>query len=329
MIFKQLVRATILALTTLLLSACPGEDDNKASEGLKIHIAEVHLAQRLAESALLQQSIEVSSTAATNITGNDPALLPIGNSGIAGYDRLNLEHHDVTDGVGRLLSLFKAYLVVDEIILEPCASFSQIPQYFLNSIFPRAEAHAGHGAEPVGGRSLDLPNVIDIVTIDEYTLALGDLAVAPGDYCGVRVNLSRLSGRAYARPPITIASIDDPVSVPGVPDLNGKFFVIRADYCAIPDGTGGCAQRVRVDVDDGDLALPNFIRIQLSSPVKVSEDIKESFVSIGIAYGEWFNDIDASIISSDTLERQKLLNNIVGSFHIYAKGFGDLPTNIL
>ena len=84
-----------------------------------------------------------------------------------------------------------------------------------------AEAHAGHGAEPVGGRGLDKPNVIDIVTQDGYYLALGDLAVAPGSYCGVSVTLGRLNGEAYGKLAKGILVLDTPHFVKTAPD--GRF----------------------------------------------------------------------------------------------------------
>jgi len=325
MIFSRFKHIPTIIIGAILLSACPGQDENLASSGLRLHVAEVHLEQRWPESSLLVQSVEVGPLAGSSTAVSINST--IDSSALLGYDRAMLEHHDIVDSAGHLLSLFKAYLVVDSVELERCATISQLPNILLNSIIKKAHAHAGHGAEQVGGRNLDQPNVIDIVTRDEYNLALGDIAVAPGDYCAIQINLNRLSGPANGKPVPAAASTDDPVSSPSIPDMEGKFFLMRADYCSTPDGLGGCAIRSKVDLDDAGLKLAESVRFQFSQPVSVSRDVRQAYVSIGIAYAEWLNNIDVSILDSDLLERQKLISNIVDSIHIYAKGLGELPAN--
>ena len=302
---------TPLIIVLLLLSGCLGQEENSAQSGLTVHVAEVHVEAQTATAAKASVDALVQKAA---VAGS--------------YDRANLEHHDIHDGAGHLLSLYRAYLVVDEIELVKCASVAALPRMLLNAIIPTAEAHAGHGSEPVGGRNLDKPNVIDIVTQDEYYLALGDVAVAPGDYCAMRVSLARLSGEAYGEPEVVAASTDEPTTVPGVPDLTGMIFSIRADYCAADDGAGNCLQHAKVDIDEYGFATPTVKTIAFSQPLVVAATRREAFVAFGIAYGEWVENIDVSLLPGDAGERQKLLDNIVGSLHVYAKGFGDLPINV-
>jgi hypothetical protein len=41
--------AGVLCLACIMLSGCPGQDDNVAEPGLSVHFAEVHVEQRLSE----------------------------------------------------------------------------------------------------------------------------------------------------------------------------------------------------------------------------------------------------------------------------------------
>ena len=336
--FKPLfVIPVVIAL--LMLSGCPGQDDNEAQSGLVMHVAETHLEAKLTKTSAAVATANVAALASVTTTRSTTTLsttsltspatdATLGFTTLAvtgGYDRNNIEHHDIIDGSSHLLSIYRAYFVVDEIKMVTCASLSQLPRWLLNSLIPSAEAHAGHGAEPVGGRSLDEPNVIDIVTQDEYILPLGDLAIAPGSYCGVRISFARASGDAYGKPTPAAASEDDPTTVPDVPDMTGKLFAMRADYCSTSDGMGGCAGRTKVDIDDAGLAVPATRTISFSPPLEVNSGRRSAYVTVGIAYGEWATDVDVSILASDFNERQKLLNNIADSVHVYSRGLGDLP----
>jgi hypothetical protein len=311
--------AGVLCLACILLSGCPGQDDNVAEPGLSVHFAEVHVEQRLSAGAAAQAASAVKANA---VAVKSAAAVA------GGYDKASLEHHDIIDGSGHLLSLYRAYLVLDEIELVPCMSLAQLPRLLLDGLIPAARAHAGHGAEPVGGRALDKPNVIDIVTQDEYLLPLGDHAAAPGRYCGVRVWLARFAGDGYGQPATAPASQDDPTTVPDVPDLSGKAFALRADYCALDDGAGTCLMRAKVDIDDDGLTVPAALTLSLDQPLEVNATRRNAYVAIGIAYGEWVHDVDVSLLANDAYEKQKLFDNIAASIHVYSQGLGDLPVNV-
>ena len=304
----------------VLLSGCPGQDDNYAESGLTVHFAEAPLEQQLSIT-----SAAIAPAGNTNVSASAVRALAISAPG--GYDFDNLEHHDIIDGNRHLFSMYRMYIVLDEIELVRCASLAQLPRMILNSIIPAASAHAGHGAEPVGGRSLDEPNVIDIVAQDEYILPLGDFAVAPGQYCGIQVSFTRLGSEGYGKPDAAPASGDDPISTPEVPDLTGKMFALRGDYCSTPDGLGGCVGCSSVDIDDAGLAIPEAQTVRFAHPLELSETHRYGYVAVGIAYGQWVHDVDVSLLSSDMNERQKLLNNIADSIHVYSTGLGDLPLN--
>lgn len=325
MIFKRSIGLVTVA-AVFLLSGCPGLEENNIESGLTVHFAEVHLEQQLTTLAAgVTQVIASPEAAAADVSAGLVTALAISAPG--GYDFDNLEHHDIVDNNSHLFSMYRMYVVLDKVELVPCSSVSQLPKIIFNSIFPAAQAHAGHGAEPVGGRSLDKPNVIDIVTQDEYILPLGDLAAAPGKYCGLRVSFSRLGADSYGKPEPTPPSSDDPITSPEVPELSGKMFALRADYCSTPDGAGGCAGRTKVDIDDSGLVIPAARTVSFVQPLELSETRRSVYVAIGIAYGNWVHDVDVSILNSDLYERQKLLNNIADSIHVYSKGLGDLPIN--
>ena len=264
-----------------------------------------------------------------------PGGTPLEASGVSssplvtgGYTQDLLEHHTIRDQNGRLLSMYRAYLVLDDLELVPCPSLSRLPDMLLDALIGKAYAHAGHGSEPVGGRALDQPNVIDIITQDEFSLPLGDVALAPGRYCGVRVALVRLAGDGYGTPAYAAASSDDPTSVPEIPDLAGRMFALRADYCAQTDAGGLCTERVKVDIDDNALAEPPVLTLNFAQPLALNAVLREGYVAIGIAYGQWVQDVDITLLANDPAEQQKLLNNIVGSLHIYSRGWGALPVNL-
>lgn len=310
MTFKQLLAHGGLLLTGLGLFGCPGGDTNTSSEGIKMHLAEVH-----AETPPGGTPLEA--------TGVSSSPLMTG-----GYAQDLLEYHAIRDQHGQLLSLYRAYLVLDNLELVPCPSLSRIPDVFLNALVGKAYAHAGHGSEPVGGRALDKPNVIDIVTQDEFSLPLGDVALAPGRYCGVRMALVRMAGDAYGTPAYADASTDNPTSLPEVPDLAGHMFALRADYCAQTDAGGLCTERVKVDIDDTGLVEPPVLTLNFDQPLELNAVLREGYVAIGIAYGDWLQDVDITLLASDPTEVQKLLNNMVSSLHIYSRGWGALPVNL-
>jgi hypothetical protein len=335
---RKFFKPTLLLITTsLILLGCPGMEDNEVEDGLVMHFAEVHGENMPVSTTAIASTATISRAVTTNATGSSDSTLQITATGdplftiadaTGGYDNINLEHHTILDGSGHLVSLYRAFVVIQEIELIPCAELSQLPRRLLDSIIPKAHAHAGHGSEPVGGRALDKPNVISIVTQDEYYLALGDKAVAPGRYCAVRVSLARFNGDGYGKPEVTPASTDDPITVPGIPDMNGKMFVLRADYCSVDDGSGNCLMRSKIDIDDSDLTIPAAKTIVFNQALTVSSSVREAYIAVGIAYGVWMQNVDASLLATDAIERQQLLDNIANSLHIYAKGVGDLPPNV-
>jgi hypothetical protein len=310
MTFNQLPAHGGLLLASLVLLGCPGGDTNTTSEGIKAHLAEVH-----AETPPGGTPLEVTGVSSSpTMTG--------------GYAQDQLEHHTIRDQHGQLLSLYRAYLVLDELELVPCPGLSRLPDLLLNALARKAHAHAGHGSEPVGGRALDKPNVIDIVTQDEFSLPLGDVALAPGRYCGLRVALVRMAGDAYGTPAYAAASTDDPTSLPEIPDLAGHMFALRADYCAQTDAGGLCTQRVKVDIDDGGLSEPPVLTLDFAQPLELNAVLREGYVAVGIAYGEWVQGVDIRHLANDPAEVQKLLNNMVASLYIYSRGWGGLPVNL-
>lgn len=309
------------------LAGCPGQENNSAESGIRVHFAEVHVNERpavLGKSTGLIESPIAAGPARAVARSISARAVPLDTGG---YAHTALEYHEITDNASHGLSMYRMYLVVDHVELVPCASLSQLPMRLLNSLIPTASAHAGHGAEPVGGRSLGEANVIDVVTRDEYYLALGDLAVAPGRYCSVKVALGPAQDDSYGKPVPAAASADDPISTPDVPDLEGKIFALRADYCTTFDA-GVCVGRARVDIDDAGLTLPDVQTIDFATPLEVSATKRNAFVAIGIAYGTWAHDVNVSLLASDMNERQKFADNIASSLHVFAKGLGGLPPNV-
>jgi hypothetical protein len=296
------------------LTACPGTDDNQQTEGLTVHWGETHYS-----------AVENSSQPA-------PAS--------GGYAQAQLEHHDIRDQNGIQLSVYRAYLVINQLELVPCTSIAQQPYKHFDASFaqtvfsflkpglhffiPNAFAHAGHGIEPVGNRGLDKPNVIDITTQDQFTLALGDAPIAAGRYCDIKVSLVRLSQDAYGKPDPIAASQNDPITTPEIPDMSGRMFSLRADYCATRE-EDDCLHRERVDIDDTGLSEPLTETIALKSPIEISRTLDEIYIIVGIDYSQWLENIDIKQLSQSHTERQKLAQNIYRSFHVYGQGLGELP----
>jgi hypothetical protein len=301
--FKFVRTGSWVVLVGLLLNGCAGNDENTAEAGLVLHVAQTHY-----------QKNEV--VGATELA-------------VGGYAQNTLEHHTLRDQNGVELSLYRTYLVIDDIRLLPCNSLAQLPVRLLNFVFPNAIAHAGHGSEPVGGRALDKPNVIDLITQDGFILPLGDAAIAPGRYCEVQVSLTRLAGEGYGQPPFVAASNDDAISEPEVPETSGRIFTMRADYCALRNGAQQCLQRQQVNIDDTGLAEPLTQTLNLLAPLEINATLREAYITIGIEYDGWLANIDATLLDNDANERQKLLDNISASFRVFNQGLGDLPPNIV
>ncbi len=300
----RIIAAFVIAGGIFTAAGCV--EDNSIEDGLVVHVAEVHVSAR-------------PGAPEVNVT-----VVP--GSAQGGYDP-GLERHPIRDVNGRTLALYRTYLVVDGLELTPCTSLARLPGMIVDGLFPAAHAHAGHGTEPVGGRALDQPNVIDIVTQEGFILPLGDKLIAPGRYCGIRVALVRLAGEAYGMVEFTAASTDDPTTEPGVPDLSGRMFVLRADYCAETDA-GQCTSHVKVDIDDGGLPEPAPVTLELDPPIVLNDTLREAYVTVGIAHGEWVQNVDVTLLGANAAERQKLLDNIVGSLHVNSSGLGALPANI-
>ncbi len=331
MIFSRTIHPFALLVTALVLVGCPGLEDNGSESGVRVRFAEVHVEDKptvlgkVSGVTVLPVATSKVQDSANSLSASAVAIE------LGGYAHSSLERHDVTDNSGHVLSMYRMFLVVDQVELVQCVSIAQLPARLLtrlSSIFiPTASAHAGHGAEPVGGRSLGEANVINVVTRDEYYLALGDLAVAPGRYCSARVALGIAQDDAYGKVEAAVASTDNPVTSPEVPDLKGKMFALRADYCSTMDA-GVCAGRTRVDIDDVGLTLPAIQTLEFATPLELSDSKRTAFVAIGIAYGAWAHDVNVSLLVSDINERQKFLNNMASSLHVYAKGLGDLSSNV-
>lgn len=308
MICKRSLGIALILAGVAAVSAC--NEDDSIESGLTVHLAELHASARAGE-----EPVEVT------VTPSSPLIE-------GGYDQANLEKHPIRDANGRSLALYRAYLVLDNLELVPCTGLAALPRRLLDAIVPAAHAHAGHGSEPVGGRALDHPNVIDIVTQEEFILPLGDQAIAPGRYCGIRAALVRLASEAYGTPDYAAASNDDPTTAPEVPEMAGRIFAIRADYCAETDGSGLCTRRVKVDVDDGGLPEPAPVMLSFDAPIELSAARREVYIIVGIAHGEWMRDVDVTRLAADAGELRKLLDNIAASIHVYGAGLGALPPNI-
>lgn len=317
---RKAAASLIIAATAGVLGGCPAVGEgNSVQTGTVVHFAEVHM-----ESA---DSGHEHAAAGTDSVSQAAASVPGLSSSRGGYAHEQLDHHHGHDKNGLGVSLYRIYLVFDTPELVPCTSLARLPPSLLDAIIGTAEAHTGHGNEPTAGRGLDKPNVIDVMAADDFVLPLGSRAIAPGRYCGLRVGLARLASDAYGKPAFAAASADDPTTVPEVPDLSGKAFSIKADYCAEKDAAGVCQRRAKADVDDAGLMLPNVISLDFEQPIVLDATNRSAHVAVGIEYGNWIHDLDVTQLAVSAAERQKLLSNIAASFHIHAAGAGSLPPN--
>lgn len=315
---ERALQSLLAALLAGVLAGCPAGGGNSVQSGIRVHLAEVHMESGSGTSAHSARLGTKASTPKAGVQG--------------GYAHDQLAHQHGHDRNGLSLSTYRSYLVLDNLELVQCASLARLPLKLIAGAMGVAHAHGGAG-EPVGGRALDKPNVIDLMTDDDFLQPLGDVAVAPGRYCGLRVAVVRMAGDAYGKPGYAAASHDDPITVPEIPDLAGKAFSIRADYCAErrttsnPDGSTSstCVRRARADADDVGLTLPPAVTLNFDEPIVLDATHREAHVALGIAYGDWLHDVDVTLLNSDANERQKLLNNVVSSLHIHTAGAGAFP----
>jgi len=301
MIFRQINVAIFLFIGLLLLAGCPGLDEEKIESGIVVSFAELHLADKTSA----QSKVSVNSASSISARATE-----------GGFDD-NLPKRDIVDVNGKTVSLYRAYVMLDGIKLVACTDISAIPKMILNSIFPVANAHTSEGGEAVNGRGLDRPNVIDILTEDNESLALGNVSIAPGKYCGITVSVVRLVDGAYGKPEVEAESNDNPTSKPGIPDLSGFIFSAKADYCTAFDSNNDCVTKSKLNLNDRGTPQPLSKTIQFDQAIELNASQREANVVIGIEYGNWMKDVDASLVGADNDEIQKMLDNIVESIYVH------------
>jgi hypothetical protein len=188
--------------------------------------------------------------------------------------------------------------------LEPCGLevarlVSRLGEY-LNPI-GAADAHSE------GGEVVDGP--INVVELDEAGFDLGSLTPAPGDYCGVVVELQPGAAAKHG------GELDTgmggawvnvaPCYYPGTVGVSDEEAETATAHSCIQAKFIGAARRV---------TLP------FAHPASLDAANRLLAVAIVVRYEEWFEDIDMALLATDAVQQAKLADNVAGALHALTSG---------
>lgn len=178
--------------------------------------------------------------------------------------------------------LQKAYLTLWSIRLEKnCQQFSW--RSLFNLFIKEAVAHAEEDPQV-----MIVPHVINVLGTDMQPQVLPSLSPATGDYCGLIVQLLKAD--------------DDAQGLPTDVNMINRLLYVEGSY-KMP---GQTAAAIPFVVDLSQAPLP----IYLNKTFRLDESTPEQQISLGFAYGQWFDNVDFMNINS-VAQEEIILSNIL------------------
>ncbi len=178
--------------------------------------------------------------------------------------------------------LQKAYLTLWSISLEKnCQQFSW--RSLFNFLIEEAVAHAEENPQV-----MIVPHVINVLNTDLTPQTLPSLSPATGDYCGLIVQLLKAD--------------NDAQGLPSDVDMVNKLLYVEGSYKIL----GQTGEAIPFVIDLSQAALP----IYLNKTFRLNQSTPQQQISLGFAYGQWFDNVDFVNINTIAQE-QIILSNIL------------------
>lgn len=185
--------------------------------------------------------------------------------------------------------------------LLPCGSSVALQLRGVFAAFnPLSSAHAHGGAEGAAA------GVIDVIEPDRTTFDLGEVAAAPGDYCGIVVELQPGQPAKHGDAldtSMTGASVNvAPCYYAGTANLSDADAAAATDHACIQAKYSGAVRTVT---------------LRFANPVTLDAAHRHVDVSVAARYDEWFDNLDLNKLATDAAEQAKLADNVAASLYAY------------
>ncbi len=198
------------------------------------------------------------------------------------------------------ITLTSAYLNIASVTLETSCTmtFSALLHELVNTLLPTAFAHTSSTPTSTG-----IPNVINILAVDDMPVSVGALSPPAANYCGATLDL--------------LAADADTVNLPtgqGIPNnMVGSSVYLTANYTLSGGGNGAFTINTSIALAPRELLFAMPFALSASN-LNVSK-------SFAINYDTWFNGVDLSVLEAGSADINygaqltQLLHNITASIH--------------
>ena len=146
-----------------------------------------------------------------------------------------------------------------------------------------ALAHGGHGGEAPDGA---------LTVVGGEAVSLGSLRVTPGRYCGLQVAVSSVDG--------ALGGVA-PCYYPTTLGLDDSAALAASEHSCVEAEARGATRTV---------TLP------FSSPVVIETPDDLSELTVTAQYERWFDEVNMATLSADTLQQDRLLQNMLASLQV-------------
>jgi hypothetical protein len=209
---------------------------------------------------------------------------------------------------GMRIDLQRGLLSPSAVALEPCGpSIARLGRQLLDFVLPAAQAHGGHVGEAAG--------VVDVVGAPDLTrFELGMLSAAPGDYCGLVVELL----------PVPIETEDHGVHSKSTEPDRALF----VSPCYYPNTVGVAELPQQLDETNAALFAHSCIEAGYSGPVlrktlaftqsvRLDGSSRSFEVMVGTTYDRWFEGIAMDRLADDPDEQARLMQQVLQTLQLH------------
>lgn len=220
-------------------------------------------------------------------------------------------HHDHGEGDGHASTVFRradgmkielelGLLNLVPIELQACDSLAAATLLRALNPLGTAVAHAGHSGEPPEG-------FVSVLAADGGETSLGTLSAMPGRYCGLVVELQPGGGVSAKHGGELDTDMTDTVLNVAPCYYDGTQGL--SDAQALAASAHSCMQ-VKVQTAARRVSLP------FATPVTLDGGNKTLALSVVTRYEEWFDGVDFATLAGNTVEQDRLLDNIAASLYV-------------
>ncbi len=167
----------------------------------------------------------------------------------------------------------------------------------LDFLFPAAHAHTAHIPSGPAG-------VIDVLKPDLLVWDLGVQGAQAGQYCGLELRIAPLRSAAEAEV-----------------EMAGQSLLVSP--CYYPDTAG--TPRSPLDSQASHSCIEVAYQGEASAtvlfaqPLVLNSEHRGAHLMLATAYDRWFDGLDMTLLADDLEQQEKLADNILASFYLYAQ----------